>query len=122
MEDKRDPILEKISKMTSDDIGKWHDDKTLELKELLRDYHKSKDDLIKLKEQQLILKHKKEKEFIQQELKESQIERELRRDKDLYNLKILIFKQRSLIESAESPIDDVRLACEILKDNYFRNK
>ena len=106
--DKRDEILEKLNKMQIDDILQLRDKKILELRDLHKSYHKYKDEY-------LVLKHDLEAEMVRDNLKESEIQRRLRRDENLFKLKKLISEYTYLIK-------EKKLEIEICKDVYWRNK
>ena len=108
MEQTKDQILEQLSKMSSEQLDKVKCKKLLELKDALKDKHKWKDNL-------LVLKREKEKTLLQSGLKESQIERELRRDEELFKLKRLASEAGYLVSK-------IKLEIEILEDFFWRNK
>ena len=104
----KDKILEKLSQLNTDTLDRLKNEKLLELKDLLKTYHKHKDE-------HLVKKHAKEQELVSQGLPDSKIDRLLRRDKELFNLK-------KLIDGYSYLIKEIKLEIEILKDYFWRNK
>ena len=107
MKDK-DKILEQLGKMPYEQIDDLKCKKLLELKDALHDKYMHKDNL-------LIKKRDKEKALMEGGMKESQIERELRRDEELFTL-------RRLVSSSGHLVEKIKLEVEILKDYFWKNK
>ncbi len=108
MEKTKDQVLEQLSKMSPEELDKVKCKKLLELKDALKEKHKWKDNL-------LVSRRDKERALLKSGLKESQIERELRRDEELFMLKRLVGESRYLVNK-------IRLEVEILEDFFWRNK
>ncbi len=102
----KDKILESLSKMTPEKLDELKCKKLLELKDALKEKHQWKDSL-------LVLKRDREKALVLSGLKESQIERELRRDEELFKLKRLVGESNYLVNK-------IKLEIEILNDMFWR--
>lgn len=108
MEKQKDQILEKLSKMSPEQLDTLKCEKLVELKDALKQKYLYKDKL-------LIGKRAKEKEMLEAGLKESQIERGLRRDEELFTLRQLVSESGYLVKKLKLEID-------ILSDMFWRTK
>ena len=83
--DKKDEILDKLSKMNVDTLDKLRDKKQLEMREMLKKYYKAKDD-------ECLMKYNKRKELIAQGNSVSKTDLLLRNDEELFLTKRLIIE------------------------------
>ena len=105
--DKKDEILDKLSKMNVDTLDKLRDKKQLEMKELLKKYYKAKDE-------ELTCKYEKRKE-LGKEHSLSKVEMMLRADEELYLHKKLILSLTDVKKQLE-------IELELIKDFYWKNR
>ena len=93
----KDKILEKLQSMTLDELDKMRDRKILELRELLTKYHKAKDD-------ELVARHEKRRQLIDDGCSLNKAEQLLRGDEELYKMKRIIMEYASLKKKIELEI------------------
>ena len=108
MEKTKDQVLDKLSKLSPEQLDEMRCERLRELEQAYKQNHLHKDAL-------LIAKRDKEKEMLEKGLKESQIERELRRDEVLFKLKRLILGENHLIKK-------LKLQITIITDIFWRVK
>jgi len=105
--DKKDEILDKLSKMNVDTLDKLRDKKQLEMREILKKYYKAKDE-------ELTCKYEKRKE-LGKEHSLSKVEMMLRADEELYLHKKLILSLTDVKKQLE-------IELELIKDFYWKNR
>ena len=104
----KDKILEKLQSMTLDELDKMRDRKILELRDLLTKYHKVKDD-------ELVARHEKRRQLIDDGCSLNKAEQLLRGDEELYKMKRIIMEYASLKKKIE-------LEIELVSSFYWKNK
>ena len=104
----KDKVLEKLSKMSVEQLDEMRCEKLLLLKDALKKQHLYKDNL-------LVSRREKEQTLLQSGLKESQISRELQRDEELFKLKRLVGESTYLVKK-------IKLQIEILGSYFWANK
>ena len=102
MTDKKE-ILEKLSNLSVDQLDKLKDEKLVEYKQALHEYHQAKDD-------EMVCRHNKRKELLK-EHSHSKTEQILRADDELFQLK------RKILLTADIK-NQLKLTIEVL-NNYF---
>ena len=108
MDKLKQDILDKISAMPSYEIEPILDKKRLDLRNILREYHKTKDD-------EMVLRHSKRTAWLNEGHSFSRVDQMIRSDDELYKLK------RKILELSGKK-QDCKLAIEILEGAYWRNK
>jgi DNA repair exonuclease SbcCD ATPase subunit len=100
-------VLDKLSNMSVDQIDKLKDEKLVEYRTALHEYHQAKDD-------EMVKRHEKRKELLK-ENSHSKAEMLLRSDEELFQLKRKVAGLKDLK-------DQIKLAIEILTNYYWKNK
>jgi hypothetical protein len=93
--------------MSVDQIDKLKDEKLVEYRNILHEYHQAKDD-------EMVKRHEKRKELLK-ENSHSKVEMLLRSDEELFQLKRKVAGLKDLK-------DQIKLAIEILTNYYWKNK
>lgn len=106
--DKKDEILDKLSKLSVDQLDKLRDSKQVEMRELLKKLYKAKDD-------ELTLRFNKRKELIAEGNSLSKTEQLLKGDEELYGMKKLVLGYTALKKQLE-------IELELLKDFFWKAK
>ena len=104
----KDKVLEKLASMTPDDLSDLRDRKLVELKDVLHQYHKAKDD-------ELVARHEKRKKFLEEGNSLSKTEQLLKGDEELFQLKRLVSQMGDLKSK-------LKLEVEIASNYYWKNK
>ena len=104
--DKKDEILDKLGKMSVDQLDKLRDEKQVELKDAMHKYSKSKDDL-------MVLKHNKRKELIEQGNSLSKTEQLMRGDEAIFN-------QSRLVLALSEEKNQLKLTIEIVSSYFWK--
>jgi hypothetical protein len=100
-------VLDKLSNMSVDQIDKLKDEKLVEYRTALHEYHQAKDD-------EMVKRHEKRKELLK-ENSHSKVEMLLRSDEELFQLK------RKVVNMGDLK-NQLKLAIEILNNYYWRAK
>jgi DNA repair exonuclease SbcCD ATPase subunit len=100
-------VLDKLSNMSVDQIDKLKDEKLVEYRTALHEYHQAKDD-------EMVKRHEKRKELLK-ENSHSKAEMLLRSDEELFQL-------RRKVAGLKDLKDQIKLAIEILTNYYWKNK
>ena len=103
--DKKDEILDKLSKLTVDQLDRMRDSKQVEMRDIVKQYYKAK-------EEELIYKHKKRKELLEDNSL-SKTAMLLQADDELYKLKRIILGLTDIKKQLE-------IELELIKDFYWK--
>lgn len=102
----KDDILERLSKLSADEIDRKRDEKLLELREMSNKFYIAKDT-------EFTLKYNTRKKLLNEGHSFSKVENMLRADEELFKLKRLVMEYGSVKKKIE-------LELEILKSLYWR--
>lgn len=108
MEKTKDKVLEQLSKLSVEQLDAMRCEKLLELNRALKQQHLYRDNL-------LVARRDTEKKLVESGMRESQIEREMRRSPELFKLKRLVGESSYLVKK-------IKLQISIISSYFWANK